>query len=154
MTKTNDWYTECDYVEGKTADELAYEKYLRGEYSYEEYLAVCENEDLVVEPPLKKRFEDFTREDLKELRNEIVLNSLFLADYENSFRISEESCCAFFDGYYNFLWDKAEEKAEEEGKGTSHLTDSYVFENFDNIDTLEEWYYCHEDFSWIKYVAA
>lgn len=32
----------------KTADELAYERYLRGDYSYEDYIAVCEQED--VEP--------------------------------------------------------------------------------------------------------
>ena len=100
-----------------------------------------------------KRFEDFTREDLQKLRKEIVLNSLFLVDYRNSFGISRESVAAFFDGYYDFIWELAYEKAEEEGKGTSHLTHNYVVENFDNTDTLEEWYYCHDDFGWVKYAA-
>ena len=100
-----------------------------------------------------KRFENFTREDLQKLRKEIVLNSLFLVDYRNSFGISRESVAAFFDGYYDFIWELAYEKAEEEGKGTSHLTHNYVIENFDNTDTLEEWYYCHDDFDWVKYAA-
>lgn len=29
----------------KTADELAYERYLNGEYTYEDYLVVCEIEE-------------------------------------------------------------------------------------------------------------
>ena len=98
-----------------------------------------------------KRLEDFKRKDLAKLRSEIVLNSLFYADYNNSFGINIHDVAAFFDGYYDFIWELAYEKAEEEGKGTSHLTHNYVMENFDNTDTLEEWYYCHDDFSWVRY---
>ena len=98
-----------------------------------------------------KRLEDFKREDLAKLRSEIVLNSIFYTDYNNSFGINIHDAAAFFDGYYDFIWEMAYEKAEEEGEGTSHLTHEYVMENFDNTDTLEEWYYCHDDFSWVRY---
>lgn len=98
-----------------------------------------------------KRLEDFKREDLAKLRSEIVLNSIFYADYNNSFGINIHDVAAFFDGYYDFIWELAYEKAEEEGEGTSHLTHDYVLENFDNTDTLEDWYYCHDDFSWVRY---
>lgn len=38
----------------KTSDELAYERYMRGEYTYEEYLDVCANEDS--QPLLRQNF--------------------------------------------------------------------------------------------------
>lgn len=34
----------------KTADELAYIRYKRGEYSYEDYVAVCEQEECEPQP--------------------------------------------------------------------------------------------------------
>jgi hypothetical protein len=61
----------------------------------------------------KKRFEDFTREDLGQLRSEIRLNSLFYSDYENSFGINRKSVALFFDSYIDFLWEEAEEKYGE-----------------------------------------
>ena len=91
-----------------------------------------------------KKFENFTTEDLQKLRSEIVLNSLYTADYCNSFGISERSVCAFFDGYMSFL----EEICKEDNKETT-------IENilhYDNIDTLEVWYNCLDDFDWVEYV--
>ena len=38
-----------------------------------------------------------TYKQFKQLRNEIVLNSLFLKDYSNSFYIKNKTVCAFFD---------------------------------------------------------
>lgn len=38
-----------------------------------------------------------TYNNFKKLRNEIVLNSLFLKDYSNSFYIKNKTVCAFFD---------------------------------------------------------
>jgi hypothetical protein len=94
-----------------------------------------------------KRFEDLTKQDLTKLRGEIVLNSLFYSDYRNSFGISENSVCTFFDGYVDYLTELAEE-------------DNFVFtddnfiemlKKYDNEDNLLSWYYCHEDFSWVEY---
>ena len=33
-----------------TADESAYDKYLNGEYTYDDYLAVCETQECIPEP--------------------------------------------------------------------------------------------------------
>ena len=41
----------------------------------------------------------FTRESLWALRKEIVLNSLFIADYRNSLNIDPQMLCCFFDGF-------------------------------------------------------
>lgn len=49
-----DEYLEADCVdcEDKTADELAYEEYLQGKITYEDYCAVCDIEECEPEPPL------------------------------------------------------------------------------------------------------
>ena len=56
---------------------------------------------------MKKRFENFSIEDLRTLRNEIVLNSLFVSDYKNSFGISAKSVSLFFDSYMSFIDEMA-----------------------------------------------
>ena len=38
-------------MEDMTADELAYQRYCNGEYSYQDYLDVCEQEGCEPEPP-------------------------------------------------------------------------------------------------------
>ena len=90
-----------------------------------------------------KKFEDFTKEDLAKLRSEICLNSVFYADYRNSFGIHEKSVCDFFDSYMSYL----EELCVEDNK---ECTEDNIF-SYDNIDNLESWYYCYDDFSWVEY---
>lgn len=95
---------------------------------------------------MKKRFEDLTREDLAKLRDEIVLNSLFIHDYENSFGFDPNSVCMFFDSYISYL----DELAEEDGV---YIEDTFeFFDKYDTLDNLESWYNCYEDFDWVKYV--
>ena len=98
-----------------------------------------------------KRLENFNRKDLAKFRSEIVLNSIFFNDYNNSFGIDIHDAAAFFDGYYDFMWELAYEDAEEQGKGTSHHTHNYVVENYDNTDNLESWWNCYGDFDWVRY---
>lgn len=93
-----------------------------------------------------KFFEDFTTEDLRQLRNEIVLNSIYVSDYENSFGISAKSVSDFFDGYMDYL----SELVEEEKGSKKDITIDEIFAK-DNISTLEEWYYCHDSFEWVEY---
>ena len=50
-----------------------------------------------------KRFDELTKQDLTKLRKEIVLNSLYVHDYQNSFGFADESVCSFFDGYVSYL---------------------------------------------------
>jgi hypothetical protein len=94
-----------------------------------------------------KRFEELTKQDLTKLRKEIVLNSLYISDYRNSFGFREDSVCAFFEGYVDYIT----ELAEEDG---FVFTDNNFFDmvnKYDTEDNLLSWYYCYEDFSWVKY---
>ena len=99
---------------------------------------------------MKKRFEDFSIEDLRTLRNEIVLNSLFVSDYENSFGISAKSVSLFFDSYMSFLDELADEDNFRYGYKEEHTYDEF-FAKYDTIDNLYDWYGCYESFDWVEY---
>lgn len=93
-----------------------------------------------------KKFEDFTREDLQKLRSQICLNSIYY-DYRNSFGIRAKSMSDFFDSYYSYIW----EIAEEEHPNLSEEEIEEIIGKYDNIDTLEDWHKCYDDFSWVEY---
>lgn len=82
------------------------------------------------------------KEDLWRLREEIVLNSLYLSDYENSFGISKEDCCNFFEGYFEELCYLLQDEIGEEEYNKLSSDDFYkkVFDK-DNIDNLYNYYY-------------
>lgn len=106
-----------------------------------------------------KRLEDFTMEDLEQLRKEVVLNSLYTADYHNSFGISDGSACIFFDSYMDFICELAEEdgyKWDYERLGSAyHHEDYHTYDEFlqkyDTTENLYDWWGCYEDFSWVVY---
>lgn len=77
--------------------------------------------------------------DLWKLRNEIVLGSMFVRHYENSFGFTAESVCNFFDGFCEFVVEKAREEKE-------NPTLEDIFDEYDNEETLLEWWYCYCDF--------
>lgn len=93
-----------------------------------------------------KNFADLTTDELWELRQEIVLNSIYVSDYENSFGYHKEDMCLFFDSYLSYLCELMEEMgiASED-----HLK---CLDEFDNPDNLQNWYDCYEDFSWVRTV--
>ena len=75
-----------------------------------------------------------TKNELWALRQEIVLNSYFEPDYQNSFGFTTESVFVFFDGYMSYL----EELMAEDG-----VSDSDVFNvlgKYDTIDNLCAWW--------------
>lgn len=86
-----------------------------------------------------KRLEELSKDELWALRKEIVLNSLFVSDYRNSFGISPKSACDFFDGYCHFLWDIA----EQVGYGD--------WDDQDSPEHLEEFILLSDDYSWVQY---
>lgn len=92
---------------------------------------------------MKKNFEKLTKEELVELRNDIVLNSHYLADYENSFGFNAVQVSYFFGGYVDYIF----EFAEEDG-----VTDfSCVFDAYDTEENLWSWFNCYDDLSWITF---
>ena len=77
-----------------------------------------------------------SKKDLQLLRNEIILNSLFISDYENSFGLDPGEVNAFFDGYLDYLEDLMLE---------NDCTDENYFDNLEKYDTLENlWNYYNE----------
>lgn len=72
---------------------------------------------------------------LKRLRNDIVLNSLYIADYNNRYGIDPHDVCDFFDGYMEYLWELEKEKY---GKKLDNVEDFY--KEFDNIENIWNWH--------------
>lgn len=88
-----------------------------------------------------KPLEELSTDELWALRKEIVLNSLFVSDYTNSFGISPKSACDLFDGYVSFL----EELAEETGTAWTAQ---------DSPEHLRQWLLCYDDYSWVEYESV
>ena len=65
-----------------------------------------------------------SKKDLQVLRNEILLNSLFISDYENSFGLDLWEVNAFFDGYLDYLEDLMLE---------NNCSDENYFDNLKNM---------------------
>lgn len=86
-----------------------------------------------------------TREELRDLRNEIVLNSLYTSDYENTHHILPRDAQNFFDGYVEYLYELAEENGEN-----PDIQDLCI--KYDNADNLENWYYCFDENPLLNYV--
>lgn len=87
---------------------------------------------------VKDRFDKngwLKEEFLWPLRQQIVLNSVYYADYRNNFGIDEHKVCNFFDGYISFL---TELEIEKYGKELDNISD--FFDEFDNEENLKEWY--------------
>ncbi len=81
-----------------------------------------------------------TSEQLWALRKEIVLNSLYYADYVNTFGIDCHAVCDFFDSYLSYL----EELMEENSKAYRDEKFFTLLPEYDTPDNLWNWYGCYE----------
>ena len=91
---------------------------------------------------MRKAFEDLTSAELSQLRKEVILNSVFIYDYSNSFGFNSWDICSFFDGYVSYL----EELAREDGyEGIDYLT------KYDTEENLYSWFLCYDDLSWVRF---
>lgn len=61
------------------------------------------------------------KEQLQELRNQIVLGSVYLGDYENNMCVSADRCCTFFEGYLEYL-----EELEDSSESIDKLYDWHL----------------------------
>lgn len=73
-----------------------------------------------------------TKKELKQLRNETTLNSLFLKDYDNTLFIKAKTVCNFFDTYMEYLSDNFKCKDIDD-----------IFKH-DNINNLYDYYLSYE----------
>lgn len=79
-----------------------------------------------------------TNEEVLMLRREIVLNSLFTADYHNSLEIAPVEASCFFDG---FLDSCAEDYKERHGHGVVNIDDYHEFlAEYDTPEQLLEYF--------------
>ena len=91
---------------------------------------------------MRKAFEELTSAELLQLRKEIILNSILIYDYTNSFGFNPWDICSFFDGYVSYL----EELAREDGyEGIDYLT------KYDTEENLYSWFLCYDDLSWVRF---
>jgi hypothetical protein len=92
-----------------------------------------------------KNFAQLTSNELWSLRKEIVLNSLFIADYDNSYGFDAAHISYFFDGYVDYIC----ELADEDENNT--LSISEIIKHYDNENNLYAWFHCYDDLSWITF---
>lgn len=87
-------------------------------------------------------FENLTKDQLWSLRQQVVVNSIYVEDYSNDFGYSPSDMYAFFDGYYDYLCELGEEL------GCTH--DEIM--QLDDAENLYSWYNCYDNFDWVEYV--
>lgn len=82
-----------------------------------------------------KNFKFWNPSKLYNLRKEIILNSLYISDYRNTFNIPREKVCDFFEGYVDFLSDSMP-------VNVSINDDEYftLLRELDNKETLWEYF--------------
>ena len=73
-----------------------------------------------------------TKNQLKQLRNEITINSVFLKDYSNSLYIKEKTAFYFFDSFMDYI---------DNTYNFNNMDFYELLEIHDNIDELYQ-YYC------------
>lgn len=88
----------------------------------------------------RKHIWQLSQNQITKLRKEIVLNSLFLSDYENSFGLDAQEVCDYFSGYFDYLWENAEPSWPK------HADDSYKIQNTLSTDSKENLILYHMTF--------
>ena len=79
---------------------------------------------------MTKHMNELNFQEVVDLRQEIVLDSLFLRDYENTLGVDHREVIGFFDGYIEYL----DELCKEQGDPDLNWTD------FDCTENLWSWY--------------
>lgn len=87
------------------------------------------------------------KEELWQLREQVILGSLYFIDYINDFNIHEKDVCYFFEGYENFIFELIDESGFVSTKDETRFDE---FRKYDTPDTLERWHNCYDDFSWVR----
>ena len=82
-----------------------------------------------------------TFDEVRQLRREIVLNSLYISDYENSLGYDPHDVCDFFDGYVGYL----AEIMERDRFSVDAWEYFDVLWSYDTDENLEDWYGCFEN---------
>lgn len=109
----------------------------------------------------------FKDEHLWALRQEIVLGSIYVSDYKNSFGISPEKVCDFFTSFWESYCEElakednlreqavalAHERLKNETNVSASKLQSYIdkayhelsLQQYDKEEVLLDWYHCFEE---------
>lgn len=88
-----------------------------------------------------RHISDLSNEEMLQLRKQIVLNSLYFDDYENTLGVDVRETHDWFDGYMNDVYQRAIDDGvtdEEFGKDFFGMIDKYDTDAF-LIDRFEDW---------------
>lgn len=81
------------------------------------------------------------KDQLWNLRRQIVLGSLYYSDYVNSYDIDCHPVCDFFDSFLSFV----EEEMQNEIPNYDDKNFFRLLPAYDNAEKLWEWYCCFEE---------
>lgn len=56
---------------------------------------------------------NLSKRKILKLRKEIVLNSMYMEDYENSLKLDPEEVYYYFDGYFDFLYENTPKRGSD-----------------------------------------
>lgn len=76
---------------------------------------------------------------IKKLRKEIVLNSLFISDYQNSLGLEPNQVLCYFDAYFEFLLNNVEKGLSDTERITAAL----------EMDTWQNLKYFHQNYDFL-----
>lgn len=83
---------------------------------------------------------------IKKLRKEIVLNSLFVRDYQNSLGLDPNQVMCYFDAYFEFLLDNVK---LVRGQGKSLPSDMARIISAIRLDTWKNLKYFHQNYDFL-----
>lgn len=89
-----------------------------------------------------KPFSALTKSELWNLRREIVLNSIYVGDYVNTFGYDAHDVADFFDGFVCYI---------DELAGSEGIPFEHGIERYDNKEDLWAWRNCYDNLDWVKY---
>ena len=84
-----------------------------------------------------RNFENMTARELWALREEVVLGSIYVSDYRNSFGWDAEDISDFMEGYIDYLEELADERGGQ-------------WFAYDCEENLWGWFNCYDDLTWVK----
>ena len=96
---------------------------------------------------IRFKIEDLHKDDLWKLRTEIILGSYFISDFRNTFGFDPVSVQHFFEGYWEYLCDLA----QDENPSLNGEQLEPIIESLDNADNLFDWYWSIQDWDWFHY---
>lgn len=85
----------------------------------------------------KYKLSSLSKTQLKRLRSDIILCSLYLKDYKNRYNLNPDQVCNFFDAYADYLLELMK---------TDNVTNDYdsmffdLLPAYDNINNLYDFY--------------